>query len=428
MKNPFGYETEAIVIDGVDTLAAHKRALSVLRLSSTFSRGAVSASFPVAVLAIKDMLGSETWAGLSTGASTLGSAMAAGGLAAFMQRRGRTPGIALGLGVAVLGAITCVVAIQASLLPLFLLGMIMVGVGSGTSNMSRYAAADLASDKTRSRDIGSVVFFATFGAVLAPSLIGGLGTVAESLGLDSNAGGFLLAIVLFGLSSLVIWFFMRPDPLVVSGGVDPNATVKKRAVPFREAVTIAWAHPLARLAFVALVISQAVMVMVMAMTPLHMEDHGHSKGWIGAVISAHTAGMFAFAPIAGRISDGIGRVQTIVLAGFTLVGATTLTALAGEAPRGLLFPGLFLLGLGWSFGVVAGSALLTESVAESDRVAVQGAADLATNAASGIGALTAGIVVSGAGYHILSLMGMAAAGALMAQSRFENRLASVRPA
>lgn len=424
MTRLFGYQTEAISIDGVDTLAAHKRALSVLRLSSTLSRGAVSASFPVAVLAIKDLLGSETWAGLSTGASTLGSALAAGWLAAFMQRRGRTPGIALGLGVAVLGAVVCVIAIQAGILPLFLVGMIMVGVGSGTSNMSRYAAADLASDSTRSRDIGSVVFFATFGAVLAPNLIGALGDVAESLGLDSNAGGFLLAVVLFGLSSLVIWFFMRPDPLVVSGGVNPDATVKKRAVPFREAVAIAWAHPLARLAFVALVVSQAVMVMVMAMTPLHMEDHGHSKGWIGAVISAHTAGMFAFAPLAGRVSDGLGRVQTVVLAGFTLVGATVLTALAGEAPRGLLFPGLFLLGLGWSFGVVAGSALLTESVKESDRVAVQGAADLATNAASGIGALTAGIVVSGAGYHILSLIGMAAAGALMAQSWFENRLAT----
>jgi MFS family permease len=427
VRRIFGYQTEAIEIDGVDTLAAHKRALSVLRLSSTLSRGAVSASFPVAVLGIKDLLGSDTWVGLSTGASTLGSALAAGWLAAFMQRRGRTPGIALGLGVAVLGAATCVVAIQAGLLPLFLIGMIMVGVGSGTSNMSRYAAADLASDATRSRDIGSIVFFATFGAVLAPNLIGALGGVAESMGLDSNTGGFLLAVVLFGLSSLVIWFFLRPDPLVVSGGVNPSATVNKRTVPFREALAIAWAHPLARLAFAALVISQAVMVMVMAMTPLHMEDHGHSKGWIGAVISAHTAGMFAFAPIAGRISDGIGRVQTIVLAGFTLVGATAFTALAGDAPRGLLFPGLFLLGLGWSFGVVAGSALLTESVAESDRVAVQGAADLATNVASGIGALTAGIVVSSAGYHFLSLIGMAAAGALMAQSWFENRLAAAHP-
>jgi len=422
----FGYETEAIPIDGVDSLAIQKRTLRVLRLSSTFSRGAVSASFPVAVLAIKDLLGSETWAGLSTGASTLGSALAAGYLAAFMQRRGRTPGIALGLGVAVAGAATCVVAIQAGLLPLFLVGMILVGVGSGTSNMSRYAAADLAADSTRSRDIGSIVFFATFGAVLAPNLIGALGDFAESIGLDSNTGGFLMAIALFGLSSLIIWFFMRPDPLVVSGGVDPEAQVKKRTVPFREAVAIAWSHPLARLAFVALVVSQMVMVMVMAMTPLHMEDHGHSKGWIGAVISAHTAGMFAFAPLAGRLSDSFGRVQTIVLAGFTLVGATVLTALAGEAPRVLLFPGLFLLGLGWSFGVVAGSALLTESVAESDRVAVQGAADLATNVASGVGALTAGFVVSGAGYHILSIMGMAAAGALMAQSWFENRLAALR--
>jgi MFS family permease len=426
VSSRLGYETEAITIEGVDTLAIQKRTLSVLRLSSTFSRGAVSASFPVAVLAIKDLLGSETWAGLSTGASTLGSALAAGWLAAFMQRRGRTPGLALGLGVAVLGALVCIVSIQAESLPFFLVGMILVGVGSGTSNMSRYAAADLAADSTRSRDIGSIVFFATFGAVLAPNLIGALGNVAESVGLDANTGGFLMAVVLFAISSALIWFFLRPDPLVVSGGVDPTAVVKKRTVPFREAITIAWAHPLARLAFVALVVSQAVMVMVMAMTPLHMDDHGHSKGWIGAVISAHTAGMFAFAPIAGRISDKFGRVHTIVLAGFTLVGATTFTALAGDAPRLLLFPGLFLLGLGWSFGVVAGSALLTESVAESDRVAVQGAADLATNVASGAGALTAGIVVSATGYHILSLIGMAAAGVLLAQSWFENRLATAR--
>lgn len=410
-----------------DRQAIHRNTLNVLRVSSTFSRGAISASFPVAVLAIKDLLGSETWAGLSTGASTIGSALAAGWLATFMQRRGRRLGLALGLGVAVLGGVICVVAIQARVLPLFLLGMILVGVGTGTSTMSRYAAADLASEETRSRDIGSVVFFATFGAVAAPNAIGVLGRFAKWLGLDSNTGGFLLAIVLFAASSVVVAVRMRPDPLVVSGGVDPDATAKKDTVPFAEAVRIAWASPLARLAFVALVISQAVMVMVMAMTPLHMEDHGHTKGWIGAVISAHTAGMFAFAHVAGRISDGFGRVQTIVLAGITLVAATVLTALASEAPRALMFPGLFLLGLGWSFGIVAGSALLTESVKESDRVAVQGAADVATNFASGAGALTAGFVVSGAGYHILSMIGMAAAGALMAQSWFENRLASLRP-
>ena len=115
--------------------------------------------------------------------------------------------------------------------------------------------------------------------------------------------------------------------------------------------------------------------------------------------------------------------RSIVLAGFTLAFATTLTALAGEAPKILMFPGLYLLGLGWSFGIVAGSALLTESVGEGDRVAVQGAADVAMNLASGIGALASGVVVDMAGFHVLSMVGIVAAAALMGQSWFERRLA-----
>ena len=166
-----------------------------------------------------------------------------------------------------------------------------------------------------------------------------------------------------------------------------------------------------------------VMVMVMAMTPLHMEAHGHEEGVIGQVISAHTAGMFAFAPLAGWLSDRYGRLPTIAAAGITLVVATILTSLAGEAPRILMFPGLYLLGLGWSFGIVAGSALLTESVDESDRVAVQGAADTATNIASGSGALASGVVLSMSGFHTLSFIGMAAAGVLLTQAWFEHRLA-----
>ncbi len=381
--------------------------------------------FPVSVLAIKDLLGSETLAGLSTGASTVGSAASAAALAAFMQRRGRTPGLSLGFVVAAAGGALAILAIEAESLAIFLPAMVIIGIGSGTANLSRYAAADLAPPERRSRDISTVIFASTFGAVFFPLLIGVAGDVAESLGLDENSGGFAMSIALFFLAGAAVWFFMRPDPLVVAGGVDPNAT-RDESTPFRRAVAIAWAHPLARLAFVTLVISQAVMVMVMAMTPLHMEEHGHDKGAIGAVISAHTAGMFAFAPIAGWLSDRVGRIPTIVLAGVTLIVATAFTSLAGEAPRALMFPGLYLLGLGWSFGIVAGSALLTESVGEDERVAVQGAADLATNVASGAGALTSGIVLSMAGFHMLSLLGMAAAGTIVLQSWFQHRLSTLR--
>ncbi|MGI9606783.1 MAG: MFS transporter [Acidimicrobiales bacterium] len=393
--------------------------------SAVLSRGAISAMFPVSVLAIKEILGSSTWAGLSTGASTIGSAISAAALAALMQRRGRNPGISLGFAVPVVGAVLAIVAIEIASLPLFLFAMVLVGVGSGTSNLARYAAADLAEPERRSRDISTVIFAATFGAVFFPLLIGVAGDIADGVGLRENSGGFAMAFALFALAAMAVRIFMRPDPLVVAGGVDPTASFRsKKAVPFREAVRIALATPLARLAFVTLVVSQAVMVMVMAMTPLHMEDHGHSKAAVGAVISAHTAGMFAFAPIAGWLSDRYGRLRVIGAAGFTLILATMLTSLAGEAPKLLMFPGLYLLGLGWSFGIVAGSALLTESVAESDRVAVQGAADTATNIASGTGALVSGVILSATGFHILSLVGMAAAAGLLGQALIETRLAA----
>jgi MFS family permease len=383
--------------------------------------------FPVSVLAIKEILGSSTWAGLSTGFSTIGSALSAAWLATYMQRRGRAPGLVGGFAIAAAGGAVAIVAIQLSLLALFLPAMILVGVGSGTANLARYAAADLADDARRSREISTVIFASTFGAVLFPLFIGVAGDVAESFSLDKNAGGMAMGIVLMGLAAAAVFVFMRPDPLVVAGGVDPKAS-RKDTVPFSEAVRIAMAHPLARLAFFALVVGQAVMVGVMAMTPLHMDAHGHSNGIIGAVISAHTAGMFALAPIAGWLSDRHGRIPTIALGGITLVAATTLTALAGQAPIALMFPGLFLLGLGWSFTIVAGSALLTESVEARDRVAVQGAADLATNVASGVGALSSGIVLSMSGFHTLSFIAMAAAGGLLVHAFFEHRLAVGRAA
>lgn len=386
--------------------------------------------FPVSVLAISDLLGSSTFAGLSTGASTVGSAISAGALASYMQRKGRTPGLSLGFGVAAVGGLLAIVAIQAASLAVFLVAMVLVGVGSGTANLSRYAAADLSSVERRSRDISTVIFASTFGAVLFPLFIGVAGSVAASISLDENAGGFAMGIGLFVVAAAATWLLMRPDPLVVAGGIVPRVADRRQrkaeTVGFREAIGISWSLPLARLALVALVVSQAVMVMVMAMTPLHMKAHGHSTGVVGAVISTHTAGMFAFAPVAGWCSDRFGRLPTIGVGGLMLIAATALTALAGEAPRLLMFPGLFLLGLGWSFGIVAASALLTESVEDQDRVAVQGAADLATNIASGSGALASGIVLDMAGFHILSMVGMAAAGGLLVHAFFENRLDSAQ--
>ena len=414
-------ETSVPVLDERTRLATQKRTLTVLIASSIFARAAMTLGFAVAVLLIKDMLGGERWAGLSTVAITVGTAVSAKMLSSYMNKKGRRPGIALGYAAATVGGGVAMVGAHISSITLFLIGLVGVGIGSGASNLSRYAAADLATPEDKAKAISLIVFAATLGAVGGPTLVGLADDAGQSLGLNENVGPYALTVLFFAIGGAIVSAFLRPDPLVLIGGLD-SATSPKRA-SFSESLQIMVSRPLARLALVSLVISQAVMVGVMAMTPLHMDEHGHDVGVIGLVLSAHTAGMFAFAPLAGWAADRFGKVPSIAIGGLILILATTMTALAGEAPKLLMFPGLYLLGLGWSFGMVAGSALLTESVEVEGRVSVQGAADLMASIVSGVAALGSGFVLSMTGFHILSLLGMAAAAALIAQSWLENRLA-----
>lgn len=400
-----------------DRQSIQRRTLGVLGLSTIATRGALSAVFTVSSLAIKEIMGSSTWAGLSTVATTLGAAASAAALAAVMQRRGRRPGIALGYVVAVVGGIIAVLGIESQRLSAFLGGLLLVGVGSGAVNLARYAAADLAEPEKRSRDISLVIFASVFGGVAGSSLVGFAAGLGEDAGLNERSGAVILCLLLFAVGAAIISLLLRPDPLVVSQGL--GIEEKQAGKSFGQAMRLIFARPMARLALVALVISQAVMVMVMAMTPLHMEAHGHELGNIGFVISAHTAGMFAFAPVAGWCSDRFGRVPMVFVSGVILMVATVISALATNAPNLLMYPSLYLLGLGWSFGIVAGSALLTESVDSEDRVAVQGAGDVAARIASGIAALASGIVFEMTGFHILSMIGIVMAGLMLVHAWFE---------
>ena len=417
---------DTVGYDDAEIAAIQRRTLAVLFSSAIFGRAAMSMGFAVAALLIAEMLGDGTWAGSATAAITIGTAFSASILSNYMYRRGRRPGLSLGYVAATLGGLLAIFAGQKLILALYLFAIMLIGVGQGATNLARYAAADLARPESRGKAISSVVFASTAGAVGGPALIGPAAWVAESFGLNELTGGYIFATGFFVIAGLILWFGMRPDPLVVSGGLKKvDADTGKSGGGFREGMAAIAANPLARLAAIGLAISQAVMVMVMAMTPLHMDAHGHSLGIIGAVISAHTAGMYAFAPIAGWASDKYGRIPILVAGGVTLVAATVLTALAGEAPALLMFPGLFLLGLGWSFGIVASSALLTETVPAESQVPAQGAADFITSFMSGGGALASGFVFTMAGFHILSMFGIAAAGIVVVYAFYHYRSAAL---
>jgi len=142
------------------------------------------------------------------------------------------------------------------------------------------------------------------------------------------------------------------------------------------------------------------MVAVMTMTPVHLKAHDQ-ESISSYVVSLHIAGMYAFSPWVGRFADRRGRLRTIQVGAVMLAAATALSALAGDAHL-LLFPSLWLLGVGWSFGLIGGSSLLIDSVSEKARVSVQGSADMAMSFFGGLAGFSSGFIRKAVGYHVLS--------------------------
>ena len=145
------------------------------------------------------------------------------------------------------------------------------------------------------------------------------------------------------------------------------------------------------------------MVSVMVMTPIHMAHVDVTLRVIGLVISVHVLGMYAFSPIVGALSDRLGRMRVIQIGLTTLLLSTIISGLAGADDAITLGIGLFLLGLGWSGTLIAGSALLSESVSLEMRAASQGASDLVMNLAGASGGALAGVIIGTLSYGWLCL-------------------------
>jgi MFS family permease len=373
---------------------------------------ALACAVTVGAFVIQDILGQDTpWAGTATATVTMGTALMAQVLSRRMQRRGRRPGLVLGYVAAAAGGVIAAVGAERQSLALFLVGLFVFGNGQAANLLARYAATDLAEPDERSRAMSRIVFASTFGAVLGPLMIGPTEHAAEAwFGLDRYTGPWLFSAVFFVAAAVNTAIRLRPDPLVVAGGVAAVGT-GRAPLEFGATVSVITGHSAARLAVMAMVISQVTMVAVMAMTPVHLKLHGH-EGLSPYVVSLHIAGMYAFSPLVGRYSDRRGRTRAIAVGAVLLVAATSMSALSGDVEL-LLFPSLWLLGLGWNFGLIGGSSLLVESVPAAQRVAVQGVADLSMSFCGGLAGFGSGFVRRAVGFHLLAAMATIAAGLLL---------------
>ncbi|MFG3493525.1 MFS transporter [Streptomyces sp. NPDC047928] len=383
-----------------------RRTTVVLVVSQILGGLGVATGIALAAVLARDVSGTDALSGLAPTAMVAGTALLAMPLAALMTARGRRHGLVAAYLIGAAGAGVVVLAAIADNFPLLLAGMAAFGAGSSANLQARFAAADLAEPARRGRAISTVVWATTIGAVLGPNIAAPAGRSAAALGVPEAAGPFLWAAGVFLLSSLVVAVALRPDPLLTARALAAEDGGEPRGHSLRAGVRAVRESPRARLALLAVTVSHTAMVSIMSMTPVALTHHGADIQLIGLVISVHIAGMYAFSPVMGRLSDRFGRLPVIGLA-VVLLGSAALLAGTAGASHGRTATGLFLLGLGWSAGLVAGSALLTDSVPAAARAAAQGLSDLTMNAAAGVGGVTAGLIVANAGYGWLNGVGAA---------------------
>ena len=351
------------------------------------------AGLAVGALLLKDITGSSGWAGMAVVMLTLGAAAFTIPLSSLAAQRGRRPALAVGWLCGSLGAVVTVVGAQTRLLPVALLGLMLFGGSTAANLQSRFAAVDRAAPSQVGRSLSVVVWSTTVGAVIGPNLTGPGASVASALGLPDLAGPMLFSATGFAVAGLLTVALLRPDPLVHRAGASAAPRGVRAALPHVRGRTFT--------AMWSIASSHAVMVSVMALTPVHMEDHGASLEIIGLTISLHIAGMYALSPVMGWLADAWGHDRTILLGQSILLVATAVAGTAGGSQVQITV-GLFLLGLGWSASVIAGAAALTTSIAPENRPVVQGLSDLVMNLAGALGGLIAGLVVALSGFGTLN--------------------------
>ena len=412
----------------IDPAAVQRRSVVLLSAAQLLSGIGNGATLSIGSLLAVQLSGSEAWAGSVTTVLTLAAAVAALPLAGLAERRGRRIGLVTGLLAAMAGALLVIVSATAGSFLLLLVGGALLGLGSAANLQARFAAVDLAAPERRGRDLSTVVWSITIGAVAGPNLIQPGAAVGEALGLTATAGPFIFSVAGLLLAVVLLLAGLRPDPLLLARSLSRKEPDGGRTGPRRRSLALGLkavrSSPMSLLALASVVGAHGIMVSIMSMTPLHLqqlvegpmtEHHGdHAMGTdaltiIGFTISLHIAGMFALSPLMGWLTDKAGRLPTIGL-GYVLLIAAACVAGFGQHEPVAVTAGLVILGMGWSAATIAGSTLLAESVPQEERVTVQGVSDTLMGAAGAVGGGFSGPLLAWLGYQGLNM----AAGALAA--------------
>jgi MFS family permease len=334
-------------------------------------------------------LGGPGSSGLPNAAGVLGTALGALGIGSLMARFGRRTTLIATYGVATAGALITFAGAVAGELLSVMVGLFLLGIGNGGAQLSRYVAAELFPASRKGTALSAIVWSGTIGAIAGPALIAPGANAAAGQGLPALSGPIAfstLATLLAALATAIL----------------PRAIGASAPARARTRIGTALRRPAVRLSIVAMAAAHVAMVSLMLMTPVQLEHHGHGLGVVGFVLSAHMIGMFALAPLSGRIADRFGGRVAIGAGVAVLISSAVLAGLLPTAHGTGLPIALFLLGYGWNLAFVGGSSLLSKDLPAEQRIQLQGVIDAIVWSASAIASLSAGPLFGYGGYPLLA--------------------------
>lgn len=387
-----------------DTAPIQKRVLRTLFMTQILGGLAVGIGIAVGALLIEEMTGSATFTGLAQSLFVGGSALVVVPAVRITERFGRRGGLAFGYGCAVIGTLVVASAIHLDAPVLAVIGYFLLGSASFAGLQSRYAAADLAPVARRGSHLALIVWATTIGSVAGPSLAG----LAERVwtgwfGGPAYVGSMAAIGVLCLITATVILVLLRPDPLLTAREISGETDAPKRSIA--DGYRTAKANPAVRTGVIAAALGHFVMVGVMAMTAVHikhgMADPEAALSVVGVILGLHIGGMYAFAPVIGRLVDKYGARPVLIAGTALLVAACTVSGSSPASDHVRLSVGLVLLGVGWSAMTVGSAALVTGAITPAERPSTQGFSDLVMGLAAMAAGLASGPIVEYASYGIL---------------------------
>ena len=315
----------------------------------------------------------------------LGSALTTIPASLLMKRVGRRAGFQTGTAFGMLGGAICSYGIYLASFWLLCAGMLVMGIYTAFGKYYRFAAADAASDSFRAKAISLTLAGGIMGGIVGPELaIRTRELVTDHLYLGSYLSLIAVCLVAAGILS-------RLDI--------PPLSEREQKEPGRPLAVI-MRQPVFVVAVLVAMFSYGIMNLIMTSTPLAMHAHDHHFDSAAYVLEWHVIGMYGPSFFTGSLIQRFGVLQ-VILAGIVLLFVSIASALAGT---GFIhfWMAMFLLGVGWNFMYVGGSALLTECYTPAERAKTQAANDFLIFVMMAISSMSSGLLLNKSGWHAVN--------------------------